>query len=250
MNLVSYVPSVFIVAISALLLSCTPAMRTTNNSEQSVLQVNTEANGTSINIKLNAGKNHNHPSFAIWAETLDEEFIQTLFVTKSIGTGLFGHGGISAEKWDNKAGEQSRPASLPYWLHKRLSDDSDFVLPTPKNPVLDAYTGATPTGNATIKVNADSGLPSKFRLLVEVNQPWDWNEFWTTAKFDNIDYKTSCQPSVIYAVTIDTASDNINYSLNPIGHGSPTGSNGNLNTDLSTITTALNIFSKIQASIK
>jgi len=250
MNIVSYVPSVFIVLISALLLSCTPAMRTTDSSEQSVLQINTDANGTSLIIKLNTGKNHNHPSFSIWAETLDEEFIQTLFVTNSVGTGLFGHGGIAVEEWDNKAGEQSRPASLPYWLHKRLNEDSEFVLPTPKNPVADAYTGATPKGNATINLKSDSGLPTKFHLLVEVNQPWDWNEFWTNTKFDNIDYRSSCQPSVIYSVTIDTSSDIINYTLNPIGHGSPTGSNGNLNTDLTTLTTALNIFSKIQASIK
>jgi len=50
-------------------------------------------------------------------------------------------------------------------------------------------------------------LPISFRVLLEVNQPWDWNAYWNNDKYlDEPDYKTSAQPSVVYAVTINLES--------------------------------------------
>ena len=86
----------------------------------------------------------------------------------------------------------------------------------------------------------------KFRVLLEINQPWDSNKFWTNNKFPgDIDYFTSLQPALVYAVTIDPNSDETEYYLNPIGHSEPSGQNGKLFTDLTTFTTAKEIAEKI-----
>ena len=77
---------------------------------------------------------------------------------------------------------------------------------------------------------------------MEINQPWDWNDYWTNELHDDADYRTSCQPSLIYAVTIDLNEKGKEYYLNAIGHGHFSGKNGELFTDLSTISTAKDIF--------
>lgn len=203
-------------------------------------------------IDFSKGKEFNHPSFAIWLETTDGQYIQTLFVTKSFATGIYGHGDSGDGSWKTEPGESIRKAALPYWAHKRnvISRDSLFI-PTPENPLTDALSGATPTNDFIIFTDNIQQLPQKFVLLFEINQAFDFNTFWNNMKFgkDN-DYLTSGQPSVVYAVTIDKGILNNSYYLNPIGHGSPMGADGTLNTDLSSLSTALQISGKVKVSIK
>jgi len=215
------------------------------SGEVQKIVVNTKAAGQDINIYIEKGLHHNHPSFAIWAEDMEENFIQTLFVTQSIATGIFGRGPLEAEKWDTKPGPQIRPAALPYWVHKRNPTGEGEQLPDPEHPVVDAYTGATPLGSVALSSKLDHRAKGKIRILIEVNQPWDWNDFWTNSLYDDVNYRTSCQPSLIYSVTIDFNKPGKEYFLNPIGHGHYSGENGELYTDLSTITTAGDIYSKI-----
>ena len=251
MQNVSIVLRSFLLISIAFLVSCgvnRPA--TESSSIVQNIQVNDSGTGQAINISLEQGKSHNHPSFAIWAEDMEENFIQTLFVTKAIGTGLFGHGSIDVEKWDNKPGFQKRPASLPYWINKRIPADGGPQLPDPEHPVPDAYSGATPAGDSKIAAKLDNSMKGKIRILMEVNQPWDWNEYWTNTKFDDPEYRTSCQPSLVYAVTVDLDKPGNELYLNPIGHGHYSGENGELFTDLSTLSTAKDIFSKITVKVK
>jgi hypothetical protein len=85
--------------------------------------------------------------------------------------------------------------------------------------------------------------------LLEINQSWDWNQYWTNNKYpDNAAYKHSAQPSLIYAVTINSA-DSI-YYMNPIGHGDPKGESGNLFTNIGTLSSAKEIFESIKIEIK
>jgi hypothetical protein len=249
MKIVSYVFFVSTVGILLALTSCSTMSKSTEDTTTNIL-VNSAGKGNPLEINLIAGPEHNHPTFAIWAETLDEQFIQTLFVTQSIATGIFGHGSAGPEKWDRIPGEQKRPAALPYWLHKRLPEGSEFKLPSPNDPVPDAYTGATPLKSAFIKLKSDKSLPTKFRLLVEVNQPWDWNNYWNNTKIDDPDYRTSCQPSLVFAAIVDLSKSGETITLNPIGHGHESGKNGKLYTDITTLTTAKEIFSKIQVTVK
>ena len=200
-----------------------------------------------LQINFTTGEEFNHPSFAIWLEDENGEYIETIFVTEYIATGIFGHADAGDGTWSSEKGESIRPAALPYWSHKRnvLSRDSIY-MPTPEQPVTDAVTGATPQTNFFMKVNAKTQLPKKFNILMEINQTWDWNEYWTNDKYpDDKYYKLSSQPSVVYAASIDRSQKKNGYTLKPIGHGHYSGNDGSLTTDLSTLTTALEIANQI-----
>lgn len=200
--------------------------------------------GLDLIIYFEKGNAHNHPTFVFWTEDMNENYLQTLYITRSFATGIFGHGPINDTLWGTEPGIAKRPAALPYWWHKYSQEPA--IVPSPDKPFVDAYTGATPEGSFAINVETDTTNISRFRLLMEINQPWDWNDYWTTNKFpDDYAYKTSCQPSLIYSVTIDLSSKTKRYYLNPIGHGHYSGRNGNLYTDLSTITTAKRIINKV-----
>ena len=201
-----------------------------------------------LTISITPGKHHNYPTFAIWAEDVYGNRIQTLFVTRSIASGYYRYGQAEEGKWLTESGEAVRPATLPYWLHKREGYNPDKpALPSRESPLPDAYTGATPPAAARIDIVGLDDFPDVFRLLLEVNQAWDFNEYWHNNKYpDNADYKTSAQPSVVYAVTVNKAHGQGVYYLNPIGHGHYSGENGLLYTKLSTLTTALEIFKEIK----
>jgi hypothetical protein len=203
----------------------------------------------SLEIDFSKGPAHNHPTFAIWVEDMEQNYLRTIFVTRSIATGIYGHGPIQKEVWDVKPGPQKRPATLPYWLHKRSASLNVPLLPDSANPVLDGYTGATPEAGFLIRSGAPEGLPRKFRVLFEINQPWDWNEHWTNALYDDADYRTSCQPSLIYAISVDSDKPEAEYFMNPIGHGHYAGKDGKLYTDLRTFTTALDIIDHVSVKL-
>lgn len=198
-------------------------------------------------IELQPGSSYNHPSFVIWTEDTDENYIKTLFITKSYASGIFGHKMVGDSMWLNVSGESIQPAAMPYWTHKKGLINDKSLVPTPENPFVDAYTGATP--KARFVFSDTINRKSKYRILLEVNQSWDWNDYWTNNKFPSSNaYKHSAQPSLIYAATINST-DTVFY-LNPIGHGSPTGEDGRLYTNLKSISTASDIFSYIKVTIK
>jgi hypothetical protein len=211
------------------------------NGENKIDTIFTNFNGNGIQFEIDfiKGKAHNHPTFAIWIEDLEGNFIQTLFVTKSIASGIFSYGDAGNGSWKNTAGESVRPAALPYWSHKNTISN------------LDAWSGATPKSNFVIKSKLDKQIQKKFRILMEINQTWDWNEFWTNNKFSgDMNYQSSCQPSLVYAVTIDTDQKDWEYYMNPVGHGHYSGADGKLYTNLSTFTTALHIAKSVRVIIK
>lgn len=217
-----------------------------------LVKTNVDGKGTDLTLNFTPGKFHNHPTMAVWIETPAGEYIQTLFVTKSIATGIFPKGEVEQGEWKQEAGEIRRPAALPYFLHKRgVKAFDNTYLPTVAHPIPDAYTGATPKFAFNLETKTDLLLENKFVILFEVNQPWDWNEFWHNSLYpDDFDYKTSCQPALVYAVTIDLNDRMDYYFLNPIGHSHYSGNDGKLYTDIGTLTTALEIFSKIQVVVK
>lgn len=200
--------------------------------------------GIPLIIDFHRGKTHHHPLMAIWIEDMEENYIQTLYVAKSIAKGIFEHGDISTGKW--LPGEVRRPAALPYWSHKRnIQEEDGYYVPTAKTPMPDAVTGATPLKNFRLVTRANIQEGKKFRVLMEINQSFDWNEYWNNTKYpEDEQYKSSCQPSVIYAVTVNPEDMEMSFHLHPTGHGHYSGKNGKLNTDLSTLTTALEIVEK------
>lgn len=239
-------------AVMPIISSCQSSkLGTTQQIDKTIIQKQYGSGGPFLELEFIAGKAHNHPTFAVWLEKPDGEMIQTIFITKSLATGYYQYGDAGDGKWLKVPGKSIRPAALPYWLHKREIGLGPDLMPSPENPVADAFTGATPKGDFTLETSTAMPLPRKFRILAEVNQPWDWNDFWNNNKFANDpDYRTSAQPSLVYAVDVNLDELMSNYSLNPVGHGAASGQDGKLYTNISGHTTALKIFSSISLKIK
>jgi hypothetical protein len=200
-----------------------------------------------LEISFLKGDSYNHPTFVIWEETMDGTYQKTLFITESYARGIFDYQMIGDSVWMNKSGSSYQPAALPYWTYKKGPLPNQELVPTTDFPYVDAYTGETPKGDFTYKTGIES-VNSERKIMVEVNQAWDWNRYWTNNKFpDSPAYKHSAQPSVIYSGTI-TGTDTV-VNLSPVGHGDPTGKSGELFKDLSTLTTAKEIFKSIKIKI-
>ena len=230
------------------IVSCTTS-RVPADEVPEQLQSNPQGRGQALEIEMIRGEGHNHPLMAIWVEDTAGNFIQTLYVSESIGKGVFRHGDASEGFW--KPGEIRRPAALPYWGHQRgIRAEDGLYLPSPSMPVADAYTGPTPSISFILKTRLDSKIDGPFRVLFEINQTWDWNEYWTNNKFpDNEEYKTSCQPSLVYQAIVDQRDGDNKWEFKPIGRGHHSGENGELYDDLHTLTTALHIAGEIHVRL-
>lgn len=221
-----------------------------DTSQKDNLFTNPDGLGLELIIEFMNGESHNHPSLAIWIEDTEGNFVQNLYVSESVATGVFNYGTEENGQWTK--GEARRPASLPYWSHKQgiLAEDG-LYMPKPSNPVPDAYTGATPKNNFTLLTKLDQNGPDKFHVLLEINQPWDWNEYWTNAKYpDDYEYKTSSQPAVIYMAIIDLLTGEESFEMELIGHSHYSGQDGELYEDIATLTTATEIAEKITVRTK
>lgn len=210
---------------------------------------NEAGKGPELTISLIKGKAHNHPLYAIWAETTDGRFLQTIYVSESIGKGVFLHGDASSGKW--LPGEIRRPAALPYWSHRRNIQAPDgLYIPTPETAIPDAYTGATPPKGFELTAWLDSVPPDQFYVYMEINQTWDWNEYWTNNKYpDDDEYKTSCQPALVYRTLVDL-NDGTEFPMILFGRSHESGKDGKIYKDIETMTTALHIADEITVTLK
>lgn len=231
------------------MMSCRSTKLPSTELLSDTIYTNSSGTGWYLRIDFISGAYHNHPLMAIWITDTNSNYIETLYVAKSIAKGVFEHGDKSAGKW--MPGSIRRPAALPVWAHSRKIKEKDgLFIPTQETPMSDAVTGATPPDNFHLFTKTSSKNLNVFDVYFEINQSWDWNEFWTNNKYpEDEDYKTSCQPSLVYKTRIDIQNSNdaaLDFEL--IGHGHYSGNNGTIHTDLSTITTAKKIaqFIKIQ----
>lgn len=212
------------------------------------VQYGTENTGTKLEISFEKGKYYNHPLFAIWLADEDGKYIQTLYVSQSIGKGVFLRGSRNTGQW--MPGEIQRPAALPYWVHQRnIKNEKGGLLPTPTNPVADAYTGATPKNAFVLGVTTENKLNGKYKVMFELNQSWDWNDYWFNAKYpDDKEYRTSSQPALVYSADLDSSNPQP-IEFKAIGHSHYSGKDGSLNKDIKTLSTALQIAKKITVKI-
>ncbi len=212
----------------------------------------TSQNGAGLTIELvfEKGKEHNFPLMTAWVTDTLNTYLQTLYVSESIAKGIFKHGETSSGKW--LPGERRRPAALPVWSHNRGVKEADgLYVPTLKTSIPDAYTGATPLNNFVLFSKLEYNSINVFDIYFEINQTWDWNEYWTNNKYpDNEEYKTSCQPSLVYYTRINTKDEQKEYDLKLIGHGHYSGADGIIYPDLNTFTTALDITRRVYVIIK
>ena len=226
-----------------------PLLNDAGNSDMEKITTNIDGAGLELVLEFRKGPEHNHPLMAVWIEDLDGNYIQSLYVARSIAKGVFAYAEKSGGAW--QPGEVIRLAALPYWSHKRnvLNDKGNF-MPRKGFEVPDAYSGATPKADFRLITRTDTIINAKFRVLFEINQSWDWNNYWTNDKFpDDPEYKTSSQPAVVYAIEVDPAKTGVAYKLMPLGRSHYAGSDGKLYNDLETLTTSLKIASDIQVTL-
>ena len=243
---------IFIIVLIVAAAACSTAtMKKKDTPEQKeIITSNPDGRGPVITIELTKGNSFYYPLMAAWLEDEKGNYIQTLFVPASIATGVFKYGKQDKNKW--VSAPKRAPQTLPYWSHKRGIMASDgLYMPEPENPVTDAYSGATPLKGFILNTRADKELPRVFKVMFEINQNWDWNEYWTNNKYpDDENYKMSCQPALVYETLVDSGNLQENYCMNPVGHSHYSGKTGELFPDLSTLTTALNIADSIVVRIK
>jgi hypothetical protein len=231
-------------------IGCLTHKKTTD--EPFELQTSPENGRQSLVIEFQKGKSFNYPSFAVWVEDMEGTYIETLYVTNYVAKGEFRYRQANSGKWKNEPGEVRRPATVPYWAHKRnIKAPDGLFVPSPETAVPDALTAATPKNSFKLQTATSVEGNNGFRVLLEINQAWDSNSFWSNNRYpDDKNYFTSLQPALVYAVTVEPQEKDKKFYLNPIGHSHPSGASGELFTDLSTLTTAKEIAEKITVSLR
>jgi hypothetical protein len=226
-----------------------------------VIVTKSDASGRDITLAFEKGEHYTHPlkinriitvnttpQIAVWIEDLDGRFLETLYVTRRAGT----------QSWrtspDLPAKKIRRPESLPCWSHRRAIVYPDgLFMPTRENPVVDAVTAASPKGDFHLETKAPGDM-TEFVILAEVNSSADFNGvFPIDAVPGSPGYSGgpwgSGQPSMVYAATVDLSSPAASWELIPVGHGSPDGTDGAVDPDLSGLTTATDIIKRITVLI-
>lgn len=189
-------------------------------------------------------KKKNEPQIAIWIEDEKEHYLSTVYVSHKIGT----------QSWQ-AAGGNRRQEALPHWCHQRgVRYPDGLYLPTKKEPLTDGITGATPHGSFQMKVTPTASL-KRFVVKIEVNHSTDFNTAYPkSAQKGEANYSGgsygSGQPAVVYAATVDLASEHKEFKAKLIGHSSADGSDGKVTQETTSLTTALQIVKNITVTLE
>ncbi len=177
----------------------------------------------------------NEPQMAIWLEDTCGNFLSTVYVTERSAT----------QGW-RMAGGARRPEALPRWSHRRgIAAPDGLYMPTADAP--EAATGATPHGSFTACFASGQ---SPAIVYAEINHSADFNQYYTAEALPGTPSYSggkegSGQPAIVYSAPILGEDSSEITVLKPIGHSSPCGSDGLLRTSLDSITSALDIVSRI-----
>lgn len=215
-------------------------------------------NGVGITIDLLHSEHYWHPQIAIWIEDLEGNYLETLFVTNATAKGLF-FGGRTKENFkafDTKNasnGNYRRVNALPVWSHAKGKVYSDgMVVPTREDPLPEAISGATPPQSFVLRTSVME--KRSFVIKLEINVAFDDNEFYSEFDFpdDEVFHNGTGQlgqPSLVYAAEIDLKKGKNYYLMYIQGHGHHSGRQGKIETDMSTLTTAIQIVERIVVGI-
>ncbi len=157
-------------------------------SEQSfdyeIINLNKTKGQQKFRIEIEKGEAFKFPLFVVWTEDQQGHYIETLYVSRVISSSKFDFGKKIDGQWLPDI--IRRPESLPYWSHKRgVKAEDGLYIPLNNSQDLDAVTGATPSGNSLILSSSKAIYKGKYNVFVELNQSFDWNDFYTKTKFPN-----------------------------------------------------------------
>jgi hypothetical protein len=159
------------------------------------------------------------PQVAVWLESLEGDFIETIYVTAK------GEGGT----W-MMAPKEGRPEALPVWYHLRRGR-------------ADAVSAATSPGET--RYGSSLALPpGPYVVKLETNRSYDWNADYPKGKAG-----VSGQPSVVYRADIELGKGAAVARFEPVGSGSPDGTDGLVRPGIDGLTTALELFSSMSVAV-
>ena len=203
-----------------------------------------------MHIEFKKGAHFRYPIYAIWLEDLQGNYLETVFISKSMSTSVFQYGSKTGETWQPDI--VRRPEALPRWSHQRgIKAEDGLYIPLTSAPDLDGVTGATIANNGIVKTGTTRSV-SRVKLFFEINQSFDWNTYYSKERFPQDPIYSGSgsvgQPALVYSAEIDLAKKG--YSLlNLVGHSHHSGKNGKLFSDLTQITTAKTILDRILVNV-
>lgn len=189
-------------------------------------------------------KKKNPPQIAIWIEDPAGRYLATIYATHKIAT----------QSW-TAAGGNRRKESLPHWCYTRgVQYDDGLYLPTKSQPLTDGISGATPHSSFDVKLTPDSAL-KQFVVKIEINHSTDFNDGYPeSAAEGDANYSGgemgSGQPALVYAATVDLTSGERTFEAMLLGHSSPDGTSGEIEEDITQLTTALHIVERITVTVE
>ena len=207
-----------------------------------LIDVKTGATYTSPGPKVFGMQLTTVPQMAIWAEDIEGNYLETLYVTKKGATGSFIDEAFSGQ-------EIRRPEALPHWSHKRgIEAEDGLMVPSQSQPLADAITGATPLNSYELDTRIGADL-DQVVIKMEVNLSYDYNDTYSRDAFpDDPVYNgsgNSAQPSLIYGALVDFQDQQRFSILELLGRGHHSGQHGELIDDLSGITTARQLIHRV-----
>ena len=179
-----------------------------------------------ITVSVGAGqhwKQKSEPQFAVWLEDADGNYIKTIYVT----------GKASKKSWVFSP-KEGRPESLPVW-YNACKQEGAAATSADDTQQLDAVTSATPKGGVIFNTEIED---KSYIIKAEFNTSFDYNDFYTKKSTG-----VNGQPSVVYSAEIPEgfSKESGEIKLAFAGCGSLDGSDGELHTDDSNLTTAKSI---------
>jgi hypothetical protein len=180
------------------------------------------------------------PQIAVWMEDQEGRFLNTIFVSEK----------AAVQGWVFTS-ENRKPESLPAWSQRRGVRYADgLFMPTKENPLPDAVTAATPRSQCTIETTVPDS-PRIIRIFFEFNHSLDWNGIYRKdLPRDNMFFSVeNGQPAIIYSAEIDTGKAGT-VQAHVSGHSDLLGISGEIDPDVSTLTTALHIADSISITVE
>lgn len=243
-----------------------------------VIDKTDQAVGKNIEVDVRKGVSYLWPQYAIWLETMDGEFIRPLLITDAVAKRKFVNRVVrkdedlvftvnpltqagykredvfSIETSEQIAAQQFRPESLPVFLHKyRQFKEHTEVQEAIADQGIDGYTGATSLSSFLLKSELGADSNGRYKVRLEINQSFDFNEFYSSDRFPNDPIYSgngySAQPSLIYEAAVDLSNKQNIYGMTLIGRGHHSGRDGDIYTDLNGITTALDIVDRVIVAV-
>jgi hypothetical protein len=216
-----------------------------DDSHQTII-LSKEIQGREVTIEVIKGENYSElmgigpvkfnviPQTVVWVETMEGEYIETLYITGAHGV-KFNHGK------KGELGENFYVKCLPVWASRVKAKGAN--LPSKENPYTTAVTSATPMSSFTAKTTLKETI-YPFKILLEINKSGDDNN---TYNKNNNDW--AGQPSLIYSAVISDNTYNQTFYLQLIGHGGMLKDQTDIYDDLSGFDSALTQLQQIRVTL-